>query len=106
MEDIAILTGGQVISEEKGLKLENTALDMLGQARQVRVAKEHTTIVEGRGTQEDIENRIAQIRRQLEEAEGDYEREKLQERMAKLAGGVAVIGVGAATETEMKERIA
>ncbi|HHX94200.1 MAG TPA: chaperonin GroEL [Clostridia bacterium] len=104
LEDIAILTGGQVISEEKGLKLENTALDMLGQARQVRVAKEHTTIVEGRGTQEDIENRIAQIRRQLEEAEGDYEREKLQERMAKLAGGVAVIGVGAATETEMKEK--
>jgi chaperonin GroEL len=104
LEDIAILTGGQVISEEKGLKLENTALDMLGRARQVRVAKENTTIVEGRGTQEDIENRIAQIRRQLEEAEGDYEREKLQERMAKLAGGVAVIGVGAATETEMKEK--
>jgi len=104
LEDIAILTGGQVISEEKGLKLENAALDMLGQARQVRVSKENTTIVEGRGTQEDIENRIAQIKRQLEEAEGEYEREKLQERMAKLAGGVAVIGVGAATETEMKEK--
>jgi len=104
LEDIAILTGGQVISEEKGLRLENTALDMLGQARQVRVSKENTTIIEGRGTQEDIEYRIAQIRRQLEEADSEYEREKLQERMAKLSGGVAVIGVGAATETEMKEK--
>lgn len=104
LEDIAILTGGQVISEEKGLKLDNTALDMLGQARQVRVSKEQTTIIEGRGTQEDIEHRIAQIRRQLEEADSEYEKEKLQERMAKLAGGVAVIGVGAATETEMKEK--
>ncbi|MFW6245572.1 MAG: chaperonin GroEL, partial [Fibrobacterota bacterium] len=93
LEDIAILTGGQVISEEKGLKLENTTLDMLGQARQVRVGKEETTVVEGRGTQEDIEGRIAQIRRQLEEADSEYEKEKLQERMAKLAGGVAVIGV-------------
>lgn len=104
LEDIALLTGGQVISEEKGLKLDNTALDMLGQARQIRISKENTTIVEGRGTQEDIENRIAQIRRQLEEADSEYEKEKLQERMAKLAGGVAVIGVGAATETEMKEK--
>ena len=104
LEDLAILTGGQVISEEKGLKLENTALDMLGQARQIRVGKEQTTIIEGRGTQEDIEHRTAQIRRQLEEADSEYEREKLQERMAKLAGGVAVIGVGAATETEMKEK--
>lgn len=104
LEDIAILTGGQVISEEKGLKLDNTSLDMLGRARQVRVGKEHTTIVEGRGTQEDIQNRVAQIRRQLEEADSDYEKEKLQERMAKLSGGVAVIGVGAATETEMKEK--
>jgi chaperonin GroEL len=104
LEDIAILTGGQVISEEKGLRLDNTALDMLGQARQVRVSKENTTIIEGRGTQEDIEYRIAQINRQLEEADSEYEREKLQERKAKLSGGVAVIGVGAATETEMKEK--
>jgi len=104
LEDIAILTGGQVVSEEKGLKLENTTLDMLGRAKKVRVGKEETTIVEGYGTQEDIEARIAQIRRQLEEADSEYEKEKLQERMAKLAGGVAVIGVGAATETEMKEK--
>ena len=104
LEDIAILTGGQVISEEKGLRLDNTALDMLGQARQVRVSKENTTIIEGRGTQDDIEYRIAQINRQLEEADSEYEREKLQERKAKLSGGVAVIGVGAATETEMKEK--
>jgi len=104
LEDIAILTGGQVVSEEKGLKLENTTLDMLGRAKKVRVGKEETTIVEGYGTQEDIEARIAQIRRQFEEADSEYEKEKLQERMAKLAGGVAVIGVGAATETEMKEK--
>ncbi|NLK00856.1 MAG: chaperonin GroEL [Clostridia bacterium] len=104
LEDIAILTGGQVISEEKGLKLENTTVHMLGQAKRVNVGKEDTTVIEGRGTQEDIENRIAQIRIQLEEADSDYEKEKLQERMAKLAGGVAVVGVGAATETEMKEK--
>ena len=104
LQDIAILTGGQVISEETGLKLENTTLDMLGQARQIRIGKEETTMIEGRGTQEDIEGRIAQIKRQLEEADSEYEKEKLQERMAKLAGGVAVIGVGAATETEMKEK--
>ncbi|NLO90050.1 MAG: chaperonin GroEL [Clostridia bacterium] len=104
LEDIAILTGGQVISEEKGLKLENATLDMLGRAKKVRVGKEETTIVEGYGTQEDIEARIGQIKKQLEEADSEYEREKLQERMAKLAGGVAVIGVGAATETEMKEK--
>ncbi|AOQ25127.1 60 kDa chaperonin [Moorella thermoacetica] len=104
LQDIAILTGGQVITEEAGLKLENTTLDMLGQARQVRVGKEETTIVEGRGKEEAIEARIAQIRREYEESTSDYDREKLQERLAKLAGGVAVIKVGAATETEMKEK--
>ncbi|MEW6662350.1 MAG: chaperonin GroEL [Bacillota bacterium] len=104
LEDIAILTGGQVVSEDKGLKLENTSLEMLGQARQVRVAKEETTIVEGKGRGEDIQKRIAQIKRQHEEATSEYDKEKLQERLAKLAGGVAVIKVGAATETELKEK--
>ncbi|MBE3575073.1 MAG: chaperonin GroEL [Firmicutes bacterium] len=102
--DIATVTGGQVISEELGLKLENVTLNQLGRAGKVRVAKEETTIVEGKGSQEEIKKRIAQIRSQIEETTSDYDREKLQERLAKLAGGVAVIQVGAATETEMKER--
>lgn len=104
LQDIAILTGGRVITEETGLKLQNTTLEILRQARQVRVGKEETTIVEGRGNPKDIEKRIAQIRREYEESTSDYDREKLQERLAKLAGGVAVIKVGAATETEMKEK--
>ncbi|KKM12157.1 molecular chaperone GroEL [Clostridiales bacterium PH28_bin88] len=104
LEDVAILTGGQVITEEKGLKLENASLNMLGQARQVRIAKEETTIVEGRGSTGDIQQRIAQIRRQHEESTSEFDREKLQERLAKLAGGVAVIQVGAVTETELKEK--
>ncbi len=104
LEDIAILTGGTVISEEKGLKLEHASLDMLGRAGKVVVTKEETTIVEGRGSTEEIEQRIAQIKRQLDEVTSDYDREKLQERMAKLAGGVAVIQVGAATEVELREK--
>jgi len=104
LEDIAILTGGQVISEEKGFKLENATLDMLGQAKKVIIDKENTTIVEGYGKQEDIKARIAQIKKQIEETTSDYDREKLQERLAKLSGGVAVIKIGAATETEMKEK--
>ncbi|MGE5550756.1 MAG: chaperonin GroEL [Bacteroidota bacterium] len=104
LSDMAILTGGQVISEEVGLKLENTNLGMLGQARQVRVGKEETTIVDGRGDSREIKNRIAQIKLEIEDTKSDYDREKLQERLAKLAGGVAVIKVGAATETEMKEK--
>lgn len=104
LEDIAILTGGQVVSEDVGLKLENTSLQMLGQARQVRVGKEETTIVDGKGSGEDIQKRIAQIKRQHEESTSEYDKEKLQERLAKLAGGVAVIKVGAATETELKEK--
>lgn len=103
-EDIAILTGGQVITEEAGLKLENTTLEMLGQASRIVVSKEETTIVEGKGATEEIEKRIAQIKHQFEEATSDYDREKLQERMAKLAGGVAVIRVGAATEVELREK--
>jgi chaperonin GroEL len=104
LQDIAILSGGQVVTEETGLKLENAGLAMLGQARQVRVTKEETTIVEGRGSSEAIAGRVAQIRREYEDSTSDYDREKLQERLAKLAGGVAVIRVGAATETEMKEK--
>ncbi|MDH7577031.1 MAG: chaperonin GroEL [Bacillota bacterium] len=104
LEDIAILTAGQVISEEAGLRLENATLNMLGRASRVTVAKEETTIVEGRGSTEAIEKRIAQIKRQYEEATSEYDREKLQERMAKLAGGVAVIKVGAATEVELREK--
>ena len=104
LEDIAILTGGQVISEEKGFKLENATLDMLGQAKKVIIDKENTTIVEVYGKQEDIKARIAQIKKQIEETTSDYDREKLQERLAKLSGGVAVIKIGAATETEMKEK--
>ena len=104
LQDMAILTGGQVISETVGLTLENAELDMLGKARKVVVTKDETTIVEGAGASEDIEARVKQIRQEIENTESDYDREKLQERLAKLAGGVAVIKSGAATEVEMKER--
>jgi chaperonin GroEL len=104
LKDIATLTGGQVISEELGLKLDNAALNDLGKAKRVTIDKEDTTIVEGAGTQNDIEGRIKTIKGQIEQTTSDYDREKLQERLAKLAGGVAVIKVGAATETEMKEK--
>jgi chaperonin GroEL len=104
LDDIAVVTGGQVVSEEVGLKLENTTIDMLGQARQVIVTKEDTTIVDGRGSSEAIAGRIHQIRTEIEDSTSDYDIEKLQERLAKLAGGVAVIQVGAPTETELKER--
>src|SRR5262249_3656221 len=104
LEDIAILTGGQVISEDLGIKLENVMLDMLGRAKRVRVEKENTTIVDGQGKKEDIKGRIGQIKQQIEETTSDYDREKLQERLAKLAGGVAVIKVGGASEVEVKER--
>ena len=103
LKDIAILTGGQVISEELGLELKDTTMDMLGRAKSVKVQKENTVIVDGEGAKEDIEARVAQIRAQLEETTSDFDKEKLQERLAKLAGGVAVIRVGAATEREMKE---
>jgi len=104
LDDIAVLTGGQVISEEVGLKLENTELKMLGRARKVIADKENTTIVEGRGSKLDIENRVNQIKTELAKSDSDFDKEKLQERLAKLAGGVAVIKVGAATETEQKYR--
>ncbi|HOJ76556.1 MAG TPA: chaperonin GroEL [Bacillota bacterium] len=104
LSDIAIVTGGQVISEEVGMTLENATPEMLGQARQVKITKEETTIVDGRGSSQEIKNRINQIKMQIEETSSDYDREKLQERLAKLSGGVAVIQVGAATETEMKEK--
>ena len=104
LEDIAILTGGRCITEDLGLKLENLELDDLGEAKRVSITKEDTTIVEGSGTSEDITGRVNQIRKQIEDTSSDYDREKLQERLAKLAGGVAVINVGAATETEMKEK--
>ena len=104
LEDIAVLTGGQVISEDLGIKLENVTLDMLGKAKRVRIEKENTTIIDGAGAKEDIQGRIAQIRQQIEETTSDYDREKLQERLAKLAGGVAVIRVGGSTEVEVKER--
>jgi len=104
LQDMAILTGGQVISETVGLKLENAELDMLGQARKVVVTKDETTIVEGAGDAEQIAGRVAQIRAEIENSDSDYDREKLQERLAKLAGGVAVIKAGAATEVELKER--
>jgi chaperonin GroEL len=102
--DMAILTGGQVISEEVGLKLENTTLDLLGRARKVVVDKDNTTIVEGAGSEADVKGRIAQIKREIEETDSDWDREKLQERLAKLSGGVAVVKVGAATEVELKEK--
>ncbi len=104
LQDIAILTGGQVISEEIGLELKEATMDMLGTARQVKVDKDNTTIVEGAGNSEDIKARVNSIKAQIEETTSDYDREKLQERLAKLAGGLAVINVGAATEVEMKER--
>ena len=103
LKDIAILTGGQVISEELGLELKDTTMDMLGRAKSVKVQKENTVIVDGEGAKEDIDARVAQIKAQLEETTSEFDKEKLQERLAKLAGGVAVIKVGAATETEMKE---
>ena len=104
LEDIAVLTGGRCITEDLGIKLESITLDDLGKAKRIVVEKEATTIVEGEGKSKDIQGRVAQIRRQIEETTSDYDREKLQERLAKLAGGVAVINVGAATETEMKEK--
>ncbi|MBL9152119.1 MAG: chaperonin GroEL [Verrucomicrobiales bacterium] len=104
LEDIAILTGGRVITEDLGIKLENVGIDDLGSARQIKITKEDTTIIEGQGSSDGITGRVTQIRRQIEETTSDYDREKLQERLAKLAGGVAVINVGAATETEMKEK--
>jgi chaperonin GroEL len=104
LQDIAILTGGQAISEDLGIKLENVTINMLGRAKKVMIDKENTTIVNGAGKKADIEGRIAQIKAQIEETTSDYDREKLQERLAKLAGGVAVIRVGGATEVEVKER--
>ena len=104
LEDIAVLTGGKLLSEDLGIKLENVGLEDLGRAKRVTVDKENTTIIEGEGKNADIQGRVSQIRRQIEETTSDYDREKLQERLAKLAGGVAVINVGAATETEMKEK--
>ena len=104
LEDIAILTGGQVISEDLGIKLENVTLDMLGTAKRVSITKEETTVVDGAGAKGDIEGRVGQIKAQIEETTSDYDREKLQERLAKLAGGVAVIRVGGATEVEVKEK--
>jgi chaperonin GroEL len=104
LQDIAILTGGAVVSEEIGLKLDSVGLDMLGRARKVVVTKDETTIVEGAGDPEQINGRVNQIRAEIEKSDSDYDREKLQERLAKLAGGVAVIKVGAATEVELKER--
>jgi chaperonin GroEL len=104
LEDMAILTGGTVISEELGLKLENVTLKDLGRAKKVESGKENTTLIDGRGEKKQIEGRVKQIRVQIEEATSDYDREKLQERVAKLAGGVALIKVGAATEVEMKEK--
>jgi chaperonin GroEL len=104
LQDIATLTGGQVISEEVGLKLENATLDLLGRARRVTVTKDDTTIVEGAGSTDDIKGRIAQIKQEIDRTDSDWDREKLQERLAKLAGGVGVIKVGAATEVELKEK--
>jgi chaperonin GroEL len=104
LEDIAILTGGQMIAEDLGIKLENVTLQMLGKAKRVRIEKENTTIINGAGKKADIEGRVAQIKAQIEETTSDYDKEKLQERLAKLAGGVAVIRVGGATEIEVKEK--
>jgi len=104
LQDIATLTGGQVVSEEVGLKLENVNLDLLGKARKVVVTKDDTTIVEGAGSQEDVQGRINQIKAEIDKTDSDWDREKLQERLAKLSGGVAVIKVGAATEVELKEK--
>jgi chaperonin GroEL len=104
LEDIAVLTGGRCLSEDLGIKLENTHLEDLGQAKRITVTKDSTTVVEGAGTNSDIQGRVVQLRRQIEESTSEYDKEKLQERLAKLAGGVAVVHVGAATETEMKEK--
>jgi chaperonin GroEL len=104
LQDIAIVTGGQLISEELGIQLENVSLDMLGRARRVRIDRENTTIIDGAGKKEDIQARIRQLRQQIADSTSDYDREKLEERVAKLAGGVAVIRVGGATEVEVKER--
>ncbi len=104
LEDIAIVTGGQMVSEELGIKLENVTLDMLGRARQVKVSKEDTIVVEGRGNSKAVEGRIKQIKNEIDKSDSDFDREKLQERLAKLSGGVAVIKVGAATEVELKEK--
>ena len=104
LQDIAVLTGGQVISEDLGIKLENVSMDMLGTAKRVSISKDDTTIVDGAGAKKDLEARVSQIRKQIEDTSSDYDREKLQERLAKLAGGVAVIKVGGATEVEVKER--
>ncbi|MDF3212147.1 TCP-1/cpn60 chaperonin family protein, partial [Mesorhizobium sp. LMG15046] len=104
LEDIAILTGGQVISEDLGIKLENVGLNMLGRAKKVSISKENTTIVDGAGKKAEIQGRVAQIKQQIEKTTSDYDKEKLQERLAKLAGGVAVIRVGGATEVEVKEK--
>jgi chaperonin GroEL len=104
LEDIAVLTGGQVISEDLGIKLENVTLDMLGKAKKVTITKDDTTIVDGTGAKDDIEARISQIKRQIEDTTSDYDKEKLQERLAKLAGGVAVVRVGGSTEVEVKEK--
>jgi chaperonin GroEL len=104
LQDIAVLTGGQVISEDLGMKLENVGLDMLGRARKISITKDETTVVDGHGEKAEIEARVAQIKQQIEETTSDYDREKLQERLAKLAGGVAVIRVGGASEVEVKER--
>jgi chaperonin GroEL len=104
LEDLAVLTAGQLISEELGIKLENVTLDMLGNCKRVRIDKENTTIIGGGGKKKDIDGRVAQIKAQIEETTSDYDREKLQERLAKLAGGVAIIKVGGATEIEVKEK--
>jgi chaperonin GroEL len=104
LEDIAILTGGTMIAEDLGIKLENVTLQMLGKAKRVRIEKENTTIINGAGKKADIEGRIAQIKAQIEETTSDYDKEKLQERLAKLAGGVAIIRVGGSTEVEVKEK--
>jgi chaperonin GroEL len=104
LEDIAVLSGGEVITEEMGLKLENTTVEQLGKARRVVVSKDTTTIIDGAGDSDDIKGRIKQIKQEIDNTDSDFDREKLQERLAKLAGGVAVVKVGAATETEMKEK--
>jgi chaperonin GroEL len=104
LEDIAILTGGKVISEEQGFKLENATLDMLGRAEKINIDKDNTTIVNGAGKKNDIQGRIAQIKAQIDSTTSDYDKEKLQERLAKLSGGVAILYIGAATEVEMKEK--
>jgi chaperonin GroEL len=104
LQDMAVLTGGQVISEEVGLKLENVSLDLLGRAKRVIINKDNTTIVDGHGAKDEVAGRINQIKAEIDNTDSDWDREKLQERLAKLAGGVAVIKVGAATEVELKEK--